>query len=93
MSLDELFEVFLREKKYLQNVSEWTTDFYKGRSHAGSEDKSRIACASVAATRRLRSQALYESDVTIPGVPIDHEAGHSIRAAAEKLNRSQIPVR
>ena len=29
MSLDELFADFLKEKKYLQNVSEWTTDFYK----------------------------------------------------------------
>ena len=29
MSLDELFADFLGEKKYLQNVSEWTTDFYK----------------------------------------------------------------
>ncbi|MFP5260884.1 MAG: tyrosine-type recombinase/integrase [Blastocatellia bacterium] len=29
MSLDELFASFLKEKKYLQNVSVWTIDFYK----------------------------------------------------------------
>ncbi|HEX5735171.1 MAG TPA: hypothetical protein VF131_20245 [Blastocatellia bacterium] len=96
MSLDELFADFLREKKYLQNVSEWTTDFYK-RSYKAykrvvNTDPTKESLKEFVIGLKISGISIQSINCYIRGMNSFlswlHENGHT----PEKLRIKQLPT-